>query len=541
MDLIESFRQNVFRRAHRHINNARIFLLALKVAAEAKPDPNSSPVLFFKASSGIDDLSWNSAFHLLTSWGLRLRGVPVRFFACSSGMDLCVLGTNKDDPTQNPPCASCIYQSKTLYTGAPVSWFHYKTNLILDAALKNLTLGELVNFEFENIPLGRLVLPSARWILRRHNLFDDDQTRLLFRRYIRSAFNIIRDFEGELNRQSPHAVVIFNGQFFPEASVKWASQKRGVKVISHEVGLRPMTGFFTEGESTAYPIQIPGDFQLNQHQNKLMDAYLSKRFQGDFSMGGIRFWQKIKGFDQVLEEKISRFNKMVPVFTNVVFDTSQPHANTLFSDMFVWLGEVIAIAAQTPDTLFVLRAHPDETRQRKASLETVQNWVEKNKILEMPNVHFIPPTEFISSYELIQRANFVLIYNSTIGMEAVLMGKYVLCAGKARFTQMPIVDFPKSNTEYLEILRQRLKGKLPEISQENIENARKFLFYQLFRSSLPFPYLKPSVRTTHARVESFDVKQLANHKTISVIFDGLFKGGDFLLYEDSESANDYRL
>jgi len=541
MNFVDNFRQNFLRRAHRHINNVKIFLLALKVASSAKPDPDKKPILFFKASSGIDDLSWNSAFQLLTSWGLRLRGVPVRFFACSSGMDLCVLGTDRDDPAKNPPCPTCVYQSRTLYTGAPVTWFHFKADPNLDKALEKSDLNELIRFEYAGAPLGPLVLPGARWILRRHNLLDNPQTRLLFRRYIRSAYSLILEFEKELDRQTPHAVVVFNGQFYPEAAVKWAARKHGIKVITHEVGLRPMTGFFTEGESTAYPIEIPSDFQLDQRQNALMDAYLAKRFQGDFSMGGVRFWQEIKGFDRALEAKIAKFNKLVPVFTNVVFDTSQPHANTLFTDMFAWLEEVIALAAQTPDTLFVLRAHPDETRIRKTSLETVENWVITNKVIDLPNVHFIPPNEFISSYELIQRSNFVLIYNSTIGMEAVLMDKYVLCAGKARFTQLPIVEFPATKAEYIDILRQRLSGVIPEVRAENIQNARKFLFYQLFRSSLPFEHLNPSIRGTHASIEMFDVNSLREDKTISIIYKGLFEGGDFLRYEDSDSINDYRL
>jgi hypothetical protein len=38
-----------------------------------------------------------------------------------------------------------------------------------------------------------------------------------------------------------------------------------------------------------------------------------------------------------------------------------------------------------------------------------------------------------------------MIYNSTIGMEAAIMGAPVLCAGKARFTQLDTVFFPNPN------------------------------------------------------------------------------------------------
>ena len=59
----------------------------------------------------------NSGFHLLASWALRLKGIPVAYFACHAGMSHCVLGTNRDDPHKAPPCASCVMQSKALYAG----------------------------------------------------------------------------------------------------------------------------------------------------------------------------------------------------------------------------------------------------------------------------------------------------------------------------------------------------------------------------------------------------------------------------------------
>ena len=53
-------------------------------------------------------------------------------------------------------------------------------------------------------------------------------------------------------------VVVFNGMFYPEATARWVAQQRGVRVITHEVGLQPYTAYFTTGEATAYPIAYPG-------------------------------------------------------------------------------------------------------------------------------------------------------------------------------------------------------------------------------------------------------------------------------------------
>lgn len=564
------FRERIQRRLTRHLNNWRIFRMAQRIAqrapqAKGQPGgfvplvrnpagakPAGQPIIFFKASSGLDDFSWNSAFHLLVSWGLRLQGVPVIFFACKAGMSRCVLGTDRDHPEKTPPCRSCMYQSSVLYAGAQVKPFTFQREAGLEQAISKLSLAELVSFEWPfpskmkiaslaeerslamTIPLGALCLPGLRWILRRHNLVDDEKTRFFLREYILSAWTVATEFESLLEQANPQALVVFNGQFYPEATAKWVAQRRGVKVVTHEVGLQPMTGFFTDGEATAYPIAIPESFDLNDEQDARLDAYLEKRFQGNFSMAGIKFWPDMKGLDAAFLTKAAAFEQIVPVFTNVIFDTSQPHANTVFADMFVWLDLVLDVARTNPRTLFVIRAHPDETRPGKESQESVAGWVAARQATSLPNVIFVPPHEFLSSYDLVARAKFVLIYNSTIGLEASIMGAAVLSAGRARFTQYPSVFFPPSVAEYRATLEHFLKSDKIDVPLEFRRNARRFLYYQLFRTSLPFgDFLERGILPVNARLKSFDPAQLLpeNSVAMATVTKGLLADGDFLLEE----------
>jgi hypothetical protein len=542
--LNEFFIQRLKRGLVRRLNNRKIASIAREVARREPPSPGA-PVVFFKASTGIDDLSWNSGFHLLASWALRLKGIPVAYFACHSGMSHCVLGTNRDNVRQLPPCRSCIYQSKTLYRGVPtlersnvqrsgVHWFTFDRNGQLEAAIKNLLLQDLMNFEWQGIPLGSLCLPGLRWILRIHHLNDDEPTRYLLREYILSAWNVAQKFSDFLDQVQPRAVVLFNGQFYPEATARYVAQQRGLRVVTHEVGLQPASAYFTDGEATAYPIHIPDKFELDEEQNAKLDAYLARRFQGDFTMAGIRFWSDMKGLDESFLHKAAGFKQIVPIFTNVIFDTSQPHANTVFEDMFDWLDLALEVVREHRDTLFVIRAHPDELRVRKASRETVAGWVESRGVDREPNVVFVSPHETLSSYELIQRSKFIMIYNSTIGLEASIMGAAVLCAGKARFTQYPTVFFPQTMEGVRRKMEDFLEAERINIPSEFQRNARRFLYYQLFRTSLPFgDFLEPSVRTTQTRLKPFSLDELLpeNSKAMEAILDGLLNDGDFLLKE----------
>ena len=533
------FTQRIKRGLFRRLNNLKIASVAKRVTRQSPP-ASGAPVIFFKASTGIDDLSWNSGFHLLTSWAFRMQGIPAVYFACDSGMSKCVLGTNRDNVHKEMPCRSCVYQSKTLYTGIQVdtktgthvNWFNFQRDLELGTAIQNLSVPDLTTFEWQNFPLGALCLPGLRWVLRIHHLNDDESTRYLLREYILSAWNVAQKFSKLLDETSPRAVVVFNGQFFPEATARYIAQQRGIRVITHEVGLQPATAYFTEGEATAYPIHIPESFEMSAEQNEKLDAYLAKRFQGDFTMAGIKFWADMKGLDESFLKKAAGFKQIVPVFTNVIFDTSQPHANTVFEDMFDWLDLVLEVIREQRETLFVIRAHPDELRVRKSSRETVEGWVASRGVEQEPNVVFVSPRETLSSYELIQRSKFVMIYNSTIGLEASIMGAAVLCAGKARFTQYPTVFFPQTIEAVKSQMEEFLAADAIAISLEFKRNARKFLYYQLFKTSLPFgEFLEPSVRTTQTRLKSFELDELVKAEALEVIKAGVLEGGDFLLGE----------
>jgi hypothetical protein len=152
--LSEFFKQRIKRGIVRRLNNRKIARAAKDVVRQSPP-ASGAPIVFFKASTGIDDLSWNSGFHLLSSWALRLQGIPVAYFACHSGMSHCVLGTNRDDVRKAPPCKSCVYQSRTLmqvqenkHTSTHVNWFTFERDEELEHALENLSVDELSQFEY---------------------------------------------------------------------------------------------------------------------------------------------------------------------------------------------------------------------------------------------------------------------------------------------------------------------------------------------------------------------------------------------------------
>jgi hypothetical protein len=527
--------QRIEQRARREIvfyqNRWRIRSLRKSLEYISKIKENA-PVFFFNASTRLSGISQNAGFSLITSLALQAKGIPVIHLVCERGLSRCVLGTNKDHPQTLPPCAECICTSRMMFDPVNIQSLRFERDDEMDFQLSTMSLNELLAFEKEGCPLGSIILPSLRWVLRRHHLVDDENTRYLTREYLLSAWNLKRESEKLIIDSHPSAVVVFNGMTYPEALVRWVARKHNVPVYSHEVGMLPLSAFFTDKDATAYPVKVDESFRLSEGQNRKLDDYLEKRFEGKFVTAGVQFWPEMKSLDKAFNEKAKNFKAIVPVFTNVVFDTSQSHANVVFDQMFDWLDTVLQEIKTHCNILFVIRAHPDELRPGKESRETVADWVSSRSVDSLSNLIFIPSNKYISSYDLIRIAKFVMVYNSTIGLEASIMGKPVLCAGQARYTLIPTVYFPKSRKEYREKLCQFLDQEKLENPKKYRLNARRVMYSQLFRASLPFEQFleNDGVWQGYVCLKEFPLENISPEKssTIQVVLDGILKKQPFI-------------
>lgn len=516
-------------------NRRNLERLSLRAARESRPHPSLSPVLFFNASTRLGALSQNAAFSYLASLALQSAGLPVVHFGCRAGMGRCVMGTVRSRPQDPPPCKKCVALSEVLYAHAPVVWFKYEPDETMQRALDVLDVDSLSQFEIpfegETLPLGELVTPSLRWALRRYDLEDDEATRFFLRQYLLSAEMLAREYAALLDRLQPGCTLIFNGILYPEAITRWVAQQRGVRAITYEVAFQPFSAFFSDELAPRYPVQIPPDWQLSPDQNQRLDEHLEQRFMGQFTMAGIRFWPEMHALEETFAQG---FRQVVPIFTNVIYDTSQVGTNLTFEHMFAWLDHLLPVIRAHPETLFVLRAHPDEMRPGKESRQSVHMWVQANHVAALPNVLFIPSREFISSYELIRRSKFVLVYNSSVGLEATLLGIPVVCAAQARYTQIPIVHFPQTPLAYRQLVEEMLTAGRVILPDEFAVNARRFLYYQLFRASLPFgDFIEAAPRPGFVQLRHFHLEDLHPDRCAAtrVILEGILEDKPFLLPE----------
>jgi hypothetical protein len=478
-------------------------------------------------------MSYNAAFSLLASWAVRIAGVPVKYVVCQRGMQQCMLGTQRTNLAASPPCARCIQFSNIIYPRVHVLPLKLEREVYdhVFKTLQGMSLSGLTDWEMKGYKLGKICLPSLRWALRRHHLIDEEPIRTHFRFYLASASSLVNRFEFIYNQLKPSALVIFNGITFPEAIAREVAITMGIPVITHEVGLRPLSAFFSHEHATFREVDVLEEYSLSDDENHRLDSYLEARWSGNFTMAGIRFWPGVQPLPEKLLERLPPFKQMVAIFTNVVFDTSQVHANTIYPHMFAWLDDVKQTIEKYQDTLFVIRAHPDEDRPGKESQESVADWIQNRDLQKYPNVEFISPTEYISSYELVRKAKFIMVYNSSIGLEASIMGWPVLCAGRARYTQIPIAFFPPNRKAYKEKLEALLQQDEIKVDEEFVRNARSFLYYELYHASLDFSrFMEPYTDAPgNALLSSFDPRELETTREIETLRCGILEKKPFVV------------
>jgi hypothetical protein len=125
-----------------------------------------------------------------------------------------------------------------------------------------------------------------------------------------------------------------------------------------------------------------------------------------------------------------------------------------------------------------------------------------------------------------------MVYNSSIGLEASIMGKAVLCAGASRFTPYKTVFYPSSLAEYLKMAAEFLNAGKVEQRAEFVSEARRVLYFQLFRTALPFAdYLQAHDRMGYVHLRSFPPEALLPHVSpaLRAIHGGVVNGEPFLV------------
>lgn len=342
-------------------------------------------------------------------------------------------------------------------------------------ALRNLVVGDAA--------LGLGVLSSLISFL--HDTMPDVAThRALIDRLLASAQRAFTLTHGLIERHGPKSILVFNGRLAYSKGIVEAARLTHTGVLYHEISMSHER-YYLEAHSVhnmrharemlhqAWAhgpddrVRVGESFFSHQRVERvpLHAPYLAAQQDGrSVPLNGCR---RIVYYASSVDE----FAAVEDGLTPVAFETQ-----------FAALKWLAAWTRARPDTELIIRMHP---RMRDLSRQELARWHE----LAGANVMLLQADSAIDSYALAGTADKVVVFHSTMGIEASYLGRPSILVGDAAYRGLDCVYEPGTPDELERLL---LDDTLPPKPRENCLPYG----YWLLTQGEPYRYYQPTSYTT---------------------------------------------
>ena len=211
-----------------------------------------------------------------------------------------------------------------------------------------------------------------------------------------------------------------------------AHSRRGTGAVSWGVGYRRGTFLFCHGDSYHYvmPTETMDEVSRNLHvfDENVIDEYLTSRASG--ANDWISFQQPSrKKAAQSPRPEHHKKGKVFGLFTNVIWDAQLHFKDVFFENMLDWLFSSIEHFLKHPEQRLVIRIHPAEMTGTVPSRQPVLKEI-RSRFGELPgNIEVIEPDNDLTSYDVMQRIDYALVFGSKMAAEIAAAGTPVIICG----------------------------------------------------------------------------------------------------------------
>ncbi len=480
----------------------------------------------------------HATFQAVLAKALERRGAEVSFFLCTGVRPQCDFKPATDAHTTRPLCWRCSSFPRRLLDAFALP--HQSFDTLVDPALPRRAaalvggrdLEGLCAFEYAGLPLGELCLPSLSRMLLRGDFQADPRATELLRGLLASAIVITDAAAKLLANTRPDAVVMCNGLFFEERIMFELAERAGIRTVTHEVGYRErsvqlannaIVGQFPLGRLWERRRQRP----LDATEEAALDHELSTRRAGGAAVKVL--WPRMDGTEDTMrgELGIPPGQKLAVAFTNVLWDTAVFRKHVAFESMFDWLETSIELFRAHPDWTLVVRVHPAEVR---AIMQESRERVVERLAARFPslpeNVRVVPPEATTNSYALVDAADAVLVYASSLGYESAAGGRAVVVAGDVHYARRGFTRDVEHRDAYPALVERALAERF--LPSEEHALARRYAHLLLVEHMRPFPYVTHSPREARRlHLEHLDELAPGRDPGLDAICDGVLGALDF--------------
>jgi len=322
---------------------------------------------------------------------------------------------------------------------------------------------------------------------------ETDLSSLLYQlRQLRNA-QAAQDIFDWLQAEKPDLLVIPNGTILEMGVAYQVAGLLGIETVTFEFADQQERIWLAQNDEimqhhTAELWDGLGRQPLPEKARQaLMDLFGARKnanLWGNFA----RQWQQnpVKGGASVRESLKLDARPLALLATNVLGDSLTLGRQRITLTMAEMIVKTIGYFIRHPEVQLVIRIHPGELKTHGTSMIDVIN--EAYPVLP-ENIHVIRPEAKTNTYDLMEIADFGLVYTTTVGMEMAMSGLPVIVTGKTHYAARGFTLDPQTWQEFEEMLdRVSQNPTSARLTPAQAEKVWLYAYLFFFEFSLPFPW-----------------------------------------------------
>ena len=468
---------------------------------------------------------WHLIFELLLAQALERRGAAPALLVCDLP-ELPICSERLINSTAQQRCAGCLDVKRELLAISGAAW-RGVSSLVPGSATTRATAiadsiapHEIDGYVERGFPIGQWLHVSACHFLRCDARGEAPEKVATRRRLLATAIVGVEAVECWLDEVCPEAVLVQGGAHTLQRITRELAAARGIPVISRELG---KGGWDRQIFALNRDCMSP-DLDEAWSAARALSLSAAEEAEVDALSGNLAAdtYRPSANTAPLADLTIDRTRRVAVAFTNVTWDLATAGRDVAFTGVFDWLTETMRELARHPEVQFIVRAHPAE-----ASVMTRERVLDRIAA-EWPahhNLTVIAPEHPIAARELIDRADLVLAYNSTVGLEAAMHGRTVLLCGAPHFRGRGFTTDISSRDEYRDLLRAWAGGAAGAHPGVDSELARRYfhLFFARYHITMHWTTspLEPPYRLL---IESTDALNPGRNAALDLVCDGILQG-----------------
>lgn len=373
---------------------------------------------------------------------------------------------------------------------------------------------ELKSLEYKEIPIGKAVHSAVISILKNHH-YNISENYSLINSVIKTSKMTI-DFLYDNKHLDFNEIYVFNGRVSHFNAVVEFSKHFKVKYFTFEMA-RDRQRFLLIKNATSHNKKIFKKELLNNwdqsdpaRREKLGELFFSKKKSSKF-----RIVNYSASFKKELPLEIKSLNNVITFFGS---------SRNEYESLDGWENKFLSgddekiirdVCENFKDINFIYRAHPNLKLRENAQTNEIE------KLKNINNLLVIDQYSNLSSYELIKKSNKIIVFASTVGVEATFMCKPVISLGPSSYDFLDISYKPKNLLELKKLLYNR------ELKPRSKMDALKYGYFMLSRGN----YLNKKVYEIDFSLNLFHKILIFCSKIFNIIKNYRFK--DFIFYLSS--------